>query len=108
MDGTSALFKRSLKWRPRRLVPLVVVPVRVRKMRFCRARAGPPRTFLCSGEACGASGFCVLVRALYGAAFLGFLEDVAWSGLGCPLRAASRWSRSGLFRTILVRGVRPL
>jgi hypothetical protein len=29
--GSSALFKRGLKWRPRRLVPLIVVPVMVGK-----------------------------------------------------------------------------
>jgi hypothetical protein len=33
MCGSSALFKRGLKWRPRRLVPLLVVPVRVGKTR---------------------------------------------------------------------------
>jgi hypothetical protein len=32
MRGSSALFRRGLKWRPRRLVALVVVPVRVGKM----------------------------------------------------------------------------
>ena len=41
MGGSSALFKRGLKWRPRRLVPLLVVPVRVGKTRSLSCQRGP-------------------------------------------------------------------
>src|ERR671920_768583 len=41
MGGSFALFKRGLKWRPRRLVPLLVVPVRVGKTRSLSCQSGP-------------------------------------------------------------------
>jgi hypothetical protein len=41
MGGSSALFKRGLKWRPRRLVPLLVVPVKVGKTRSLSCQRGP-------------------------------------------------------------------
>jgi hypothetical protein len=41
MGGSSALFKRGLKWRPRRLMPLVVVPVSVGKTRLLSCQRGP-------------------------------------------------------------------
>jgi hypothetical protein len=40
MGGSSAIYKRGLKWRPRRLVPLVVVPVMVGKTRSLSCQSG--------------------------------------------------------------------
>jgi hypothetical protein len=84
MGGSSALFKRGLKWRPRRLAPLVVVPVRVGKTRSLSCqRTGRESLFVLSGPV-APEGFCGLVGALYGAALavLGLLEEMAGPGLG--------------------------
>jgi hypothetical protein len=46
MGGSSALFERGLKWRPRRLMALVVVPVKVGKAKPAGVDQAPIISYL--------------------------------------------------------------
>ena len=72
-------MRSGLKWRPRRLVPLVVVPVMVGKTRSLSCQRGPAASlFFVLAGAVALEGFCDFAGVFYGAALavLGVLEDV--------------------------------